>query len=340
MLPLLNNCPFTPSSSSSLSLLHTHHLSIPQICRISRTVHNQRPFSLSFPSASHTSLCFCSKSSIFLPLLQEDQNPQIQEPDEEQPSEKGEILDTSTKRYDPIVRFFMSRTAKPDPDPGREGKISLQKNRKSSWHLAFERDDSVEEDEESKEIDDNDFHVGNNLKASASIGKSSSEACGVVGEILEKTRNLPENLTLTEVLGGFEGRVGLKECVEVLELMGAQGLTRGCLYFFEWMRLSEPSLVSPRACSVLFPYLGRAGRGDEIMTLFRNLPNEKRYRNVHVYNAAISGLLSCSRYLFFHLFLLFCLPVLITHEFIFIPLAMQWHHLDLLVLLDSTFKNL
>lgn len=205
-------------------------------------------------------------------------------------------MDTSTKRYDPIVRFFMSRTAKPDPDPGREGKISLQKNRKSSWHLAFERDDSVEEDEESKEIDDNDFHVGNNLKASASIGKSSSEACGVVGEILEKTRNLPENLTLTEVLGGFEGRVGLKECVEVLELMGAQGLTRGCLYFFEWMRLSEPSLVSPRACSVLFPYLGRAGRGDEIMTLFRNLPNEKRYRNVHVYNAAISGLLSCSRY--------------------------------------------
>ncbi|KAL3512639.1 hypothetical protein ACH5RR_025356 [Cinchona calisaya] len=35
---------------------------------------------------------------------------------------------------------------------------------------------------------------------------------------------------------------------------------------------------------------------DEIMVLFRNLPNGKRYRDVHVYNAAISGLLCSKRY--------------------------------------------
>ncbi|KAE8736294.1 Detected protein of confused Function [Hibiscus syriacus] len=78
--------------------------------------------------------------------------------------------------------------------------------------------------------------------------------------------------------------------------MGNEGLVLGCLYFFEWMHLQEPSLVTPRACSIIFPVLGRSGLGDKLMVLFRNLPQSKGFRDIHVYNAAISGLLSSKRY--------------------------------------------
>lgn len=286
-----------PTSPPSISLLGSQNFSIPKICKISKFFLNQRPFSLSSLSYSPTlPICFCSESSIFLPLLEEDNEDDTQEVQNEQESQNGETSDSRTKRGDPILRFFESRNTKSDPSPGREGRISLQKNRKSSWHLAFESDNSVEEDDESKELDD--FQMGKELNASTSTstGIVSSEVGGVVRKILEKARNLPENWTLSEVLVGFEGKVREQECVEVLELMGNEGLTRGCLYFYEWMRLNEPPLVSPRACSVLFPYLGEAGKGNEIMVLFRNLPNETRYNDVHVYNAAMSGLLSSRRY--------------------------------------------
>ncbi|KAK2429377.1 Pentatricopeptide repeat (PPR) superfamily protein [Trifolium repens] len=85
---------------------------------------------------------------------------------------------------------------------------------------------------------------------------------GVVGEIVQIARNLSQNLTLEEALG---------EC-------------------------HEPSLVTPRAFTVLFPLLGKARMGDKLLVLFRNLPSSKEFRNVRVYNAAISGLLSDGRY--------------------------------------------
>ncbi|KAE8123994.1 hypothetical protein FH972_018906 [Carpinus fangiana] len=119
---------------------------------------------------------------------------------------------------------------------------------------------------------------------------------GVVAEIVRIARDLPENTTLGEVLGGYEKRVGEKECVELLGLMSEEGLVMSCLYFFEWMSLQEPSLLTPRACSVLFPVLGRARMGDKLLVLFRNLPSKKEFRDVHVYNAAISGLLCSGRY--------------------------------------------
>lgn len=61
------------------------------------------------------------------------------------------------------------------------------------------------------------------------------------------------------------------------------------------MRSQEPSLVTPRACTLLFPLLGRAKMGDKLMVLFRNLPSNKEFRDACVYNAAISGLLSSGR---------------------------------------------
>ncbi|RWV90879.1 hypothetical protein GW17_00046877, partial [Ensete ventricosum] len=118
---------------------------------------------------------------------------------------------------------------------------------------------------------------------------------GVVAEILGVARSLPENARLGEFLGPFAGRVGEGECIELLGRMGEEGLAWGCLYLFEWMRLQEPSLVTPRACSVLFSVLGRAGMGDKLMVLFQNLPKGKRFKDVCVYNSAISGLASCRR---------------------------------------------
>lgn len=123
-----------------------------------------------------------------------------------------------------------------------------------------------------------------------------AEAEGIVGEIVELARNLPQNLTLEEALAEYEGRVSEKECWEVLETLGEDQFLLCCVCFFRWMRSQEPSLVSPRACTVLFPLLGKGGMTDEVMDLFRNLPSCKEFRDVHVYNATISGLMYGDRY--------------------------------------------
>ncbi|KAL3538222.1 hypothetical protein ACH5RR_001588 [Cinchona calisaya] len=278
------------STSSSFPLLYTHHSSTPKLFKITRLPHIiLRPISLS--SSPSSPIPHSSTSPIFLPFLQENPNPQTQQIPEEEPSSKDENFDSKTNKDDPILNFFKSQTSNADPDPGKEGKFSLQKNRKSSWHLAFEADNSPQDGEEVENL-----HLGSALIDQKSTNSSAAKVGGVVGEILEKARTLPENSTLGEVLGGFKGKVSEKDCWEILGLMGEEGLIMGCLYFFEWMRLNEPSLVSPRACTILFPSLGRAGMGEEIMVLFRNMPNEKRYRDVHVYNAAISGLLCSRRY--------------------------------------------
>ncbi len=190
-----------------------------------------------------------------------------------------------------MIRFFRSRTSASTQDPQREAKLSLQKNRRSAWHLAS---DIVSETETESDIGDLLFEEKEQMSHVNSDSRPLPE--GIVGEIVKIARDLPENLTLGEVLGDYEKRVGEKQCVEVLGLMGEEGLVKGCLYFFEWMGLQEPSLVTPRACSVLFPVLGRAGMSEKLMVLFSNLPSKKEFRDVHVYNAAISGLLCSGRY--------------------------------------------
>ena len=217
-----------------------------------------------------------SSSPIFLPFLQEQETtPQHQVQQKEEDEDPN----------DPILRFFKSRTS--TQDPRFESKLSLQKNRRTSWRLASATDPEseaefdVEEEKEQVVLD------------------PSTSLQSVSGEILHFARNLPENSTLGEVLGPYVGRVGEKECVEVLDLMCKEGLLMGCLYFFEWMRLQEPSLVTARACSLLFPMLGRAGMGDEVMILLRNLPKTRQFRDVRVYNASISSLSSCGRYKIF-----------------------------------------
>ncbi|XP_030494036.2 pentatricopeptide repeat-containing protein At5g50280, chloroplastic [Cannabis sativa] len=229
-----------------------------------------------------------SSSPIFLPFLQEEE--EEQEVEEEQVVEE-ELDQEDDDSKDPLRRFFESRTSTQDPQ--REGKLSLQKNRRSSWHLAADTD-FVDETESGSAVEE--LLEKESLQMGSESLYTSPLAENVVGEILEIAKTLPQHLTLGEALGGFEKRVCGKECVEVLRLMGQERLFMACLYFFEWMGLQEPSLVTSRACSVLFPLLGRAGMGDKLMVFFRNLPKEKEFRDVHVYNAAISGLMSSKRY--------------------------------------------
>ncbi|CAM8894082.1 unnamed protein product [Rhodiola kirilowii] len=188
-----------------------------------------------------------SSTSIFLPFLEEDElEDKVLSVEEEEEEE-----------VDPIINFFKSR-ASITRDSAVESKLKLKKNRRTTWHLEIENGSKSEEPEV----------VGgenvNSVKTEAPESSSSFEEEGVVERILRLARCLPENTTLGEVLGPFEGQ--------------------------------EPSLVTPRACTVLFPLLGRAGMGDKLMILFTNLPKTKRLRDVHVYNAAISGLLCSGRY--------------------------------------------
>lgn len=260
-----------------------------------------KPFFLSHPKISTSShsktLCLCSSPSntptpIFLPYLQqpepepepEKQEQEVIETIEEQEQEQEQVHDPD----DPIYKFFKSRTRVSSQDPGKEGKLSLQKNRRISWHLASDTTDLVEEEPETGLVEEKEQKVCENK------GLAVSE--GIVGEIVELARNLPQNVTLEEALVEYEGRVSEEECWEVLQLLGEEHLLVCCLYFFQWMRLQEPSLVTPRACTVLFPLLGKARMGDKLMVLFTNLPSTKEFRGVHVYNAAISGLLSSGRY--------------------------------------------
>ncbi|KAM2820208.1 hypothetical protein PS2_038534 [Malus domestica] len=280
----LSRPPSLPSSRSHPP--PNHHFPKPCLFVFSK---NLRLFSLYSAPPTPSSL---SSAPIFLPFLQnqEEEDEDETEEETEEPPALEEDEEEEEDPDDPILRFFKSRTSTQDPE--REGKFSLQKNRRSAWRLA----DGTHLADESEPETGVKKLLGEQKQVGPIKFGSNASPEGIVQEILQKARTLPQNLTLGEALGGFEGRVGEKECVKILEVMGEEGLLVGCLYFFEWMGLQEPSLVTPRACSVLFPMLGRAGMGDKLMILFRNLPAKKEFWDVHVYNAAISGLMCSKRY--------------------------------------------
>jgi len=279
-----------PSSSSS-SISHHFH------------VHTlSKPFFLTHSKISTSliskTLCLCaspfnttqpSPTPIFLPYLQQEQEPEDQEVIETIEEVEEEARDPD----DPIYKFFKTRTRISFQDPGKEGRLSLQKNRRISWHLASDTSDLVEE-ESVTGLEDGSLLV-EEKKERVCEKKGLPLPEGIVGEIVQIARNLPQNLTLEEGLVEYEGRVSEKDCWEVLKSLGEEHLLVSCLYFFQWMRSQEPSLVTPRACTVLFPLLGKARMADKLIVLFSNLPSTKEFRDAHVYNAAISGLLSSGR---------------------------------------------
>ncbi|KAJ0972820.1 hypothetical protein J5N97_020779 [Dioscorea zingiberensis] len=231
-----------------------------------------------------------SLSPIFLPHLQPQESPEREHEVFDEKPELNELPlipnnrdddedDEEDEAFDPIRIFFQSRTS-PVSDPKNEGRLSFQSNRRTAWHLADF--DPVEEEQP--------------LDPYPEIAPSSPATESICGEILHIARTLPENTTLGDFLGSYAGKIGEGECIELLGTMGEEGLVLSCLYLFEWMRIQEPSLVTPRSYSVLFPLLGRARMGDKLMVLFENLPRGKRFQDVHVYNAAISGLSCCGRY--------------------------------------------
>jgi hypothetical protein len=276
----------------------SHHSSKPRLSLLSKT-----PKLFSLFATQPTSTTSHASPLIFLPFLQEKQEEEDleshegedEDEEEEEDEEKDEEEEEEEDTDDPMIRFFKSRTSASTQDPQRQGKLSLQKNRRSSWHLATDIE-SVEEPGTETEPETENIVIEEKEQMGSANSSSSILPEGVVAEIVRIARDLPENTTLGEVLGGYEKRVGEKECVEVLGLMSEEGLVMSCLYFFEWMSLQEPSLLTPRACSVLFPVLGRARMGDKLLVLFRNLPSKKEFRDVHVYNATISGLLCSGRY--------------------------------------------
>jgi hypothetical protein len=215
------------------------------------------------------------------PKLEEEEEEEEEEDDEEE--EEKQVYDDPD---DPIYKFFKTRTMVSSQNPEKEAKLLLQNNRRSTWKLASQQDEMGME--EISSLDEDNEEMG-------SQKKEPSFPEGVVGEIVQIARNLSQNLTLEEALGEYDKRVNEKECLEVMEILGNENLVVCCLYFFQWMRSHEPSLVTPRAFTVLFPLLGKARMGDKLLVLFRNLPSSKEFRNVRVYNAAISGLLSDGR---------------------------------------------
>jgi len=263
-LSLFHHKPLSSSSSSIFCLhsssLFTHALSKPFFLLQSKTPLSSLSLCASPSSAPHS-----STTPISLSHLQQQQ--------EDTEDEEGHDPD------DPNYNFSDNGEWVSSQDPQDEEKLYLEENPLTSWHLDEEPEMSLENEE-----------MGCCQK------RELREAEGVVGEIVQLARNLPQNLTLEEVLGEYEGRVNEKDCWEVLEILGEERLLLCCVCFFQWMRLQEPTLVTPRACIVLFPLLGKGGMGDEVMDLFRNLPSSVEFRDVHVYNATISGLLYCSRY--------------------------------------------
>ncbi|KAK9119931.1 hypothetical protein Scep_018024 [Stephania cephalantha] len=218
-------------------------------------------------------------SPLFLPYL-EDQSESETEYPEGEDAEDPEI-------EDPLFKFFKSRSETASPDPGKQGRNLKQRNRRTSWRLADSFEDDPDEFDAKIDGEDEDLGV---------LSSNSVSVNGVLGEILKLARDVPANCTLGELLGPYVGRIGEEECVWLLGLLGEEGLVVGCLYFFEWMGAQEPPLVSPRAYSAVFTVLGRAGLGEELMVSFRNLPAKKQFRDVRVYNSAISGLSFAGRF--------------------------------------------
>ncbi|KAM7253426.1 hypothetical protein ACFE04_026044 [Oxalis oulophora] len=247
--------------------------------------------------SSHISCATNPNSSpyIFLSYLQDQQqDDKLHEVEDDKYEEEGEEEEEEEEEYnkDPLIRFFKSRATTTE-DPPTERKLTLKTNRRVTWHLSPDLKSLSDPDPDPK------IHAFEHSQSQPS-SISSPTPQGMVGEILQLAKNLPKNATLGELLIEYEGKVGPEECVEVLGCLAQDGLLMGCLYFFEWMRMQddgESRLVTPQAYTVLFPVLGRAKMGDQLMVLFENLPQkEAEFRDVHVYNSALSGLMCCARY--------------------------------------------
>lgn len=277
MAPLL-----LPSRTCALLLLHTpcENPCLWKSQPFLHPKHASKSLSSSFAllCTSLTTPLSHSSPSNLLPFLHDEEGEK--QPRLEQEAANDEVIEEEELNLtDPILRFSKSQASTTQNRPVR-GRLPLNKE-----HLA-----------PNFQPDTQNTTPSPTLPTNPTLRDPTPPADGVVGEIIQIARDLPEDTTLGEQLGGYEGRVREKECLQVLRLFGEHGMWMACFYFYEWMLLQEPSLVTPRACTVLFPILGKAGMGDQLMALIRNLPDKEEFRIAPVYDAVIYGLLTCGRY--------------------------------------------
>ncbi|CAN6464375.1 unnamed protein product [Victoria cruziana] len=293
-------------------LFATRSVAITVLIRSSHSSSSLLPAALNLHSgkrySSCSSLCKAKSSTsesldnIFLPFLQ------FQEEEEEEEEYDDEEGGGGNDAVDAIHRFFKSRVA--TEDPPREGRIRHKKNRRLAWHVEDFGDEGSDDELLSVISGEDGSSNQENTNQSARQGEAYDEeekeedegggetgrGKGLLREILRIAGSLPPNATLSDYLSPYEGRIDAKGCVLVLRALTGEGLVMPALYFFEWVDLQGPELVTPRAYSVLFTALGRAGMGDRIMVLFDNMPKWGRFRDLHLYNSIISALSCCRRY--------------------------------------------
>jgi hypothetical protein len=99
-----------------------------------------------------------------------------------------------------------------------------------------------------------------------------------------------------EFLAGYSsGDLSEGDCVDLMMRMAEEGLTLGCVHLFQWTREQERLLVLPRALLVAIAALGRTVMADEVLEIVLNLPSEREFHEVVLYNVAISAVAYCRR---------------------------------------------
>lgn len=122
------------------------------------------------------------------------------------------------------------------------------------------------------------------------------EVVDLLTSIINIAKILPGNTMVADFLDPYIGRISHRDCNLLLQLLGEEGLYLQALHLLQWMRVNDPSLVTPRTYSRIFLLLGKAGMAEELWVLYRNMPEGREFHSVNVYNAMISGFSRCARY--------------------------------------------
>lgn len=125
---------------------------------------------------------------------------------------------------------------------------------------------------------------------------SIDEVVDLLRSIINIAKILPGNIMVADFLYPYIGRISHRDCNLLLQLLGEEGLYLQALHLLQWMRLKNPSLVTPTTYSIIFLLLGKAGMVEKLWALYRNMPQEREFHSVHVYNAMISGFSRSARY--------------------------------------------
>ncbi|CAM0957225.1 unnamed protein product [Alopecurus aequalis] len=161
-------------------------------------------------------------------------------------------------------------------------------------HLSLLADEDDEEDEDCPWWDPSFFLRGQQ--------EASTSTTAAVEEILAFARSpvAADGSGFVEFLAGYSRvALGEDECVEVMRRMGEEGLALGCLHFFRWITraLEEQAVASSlQAWLVAIVVLGRARMADDVLEILGSLPPERGFREVVLYNAAMSGIAHSGRY--------------------------------------------